>query len=324
MSTARFSPFELLLLHSRSQVDTAILLLLAWLLVQRQPISEGQRRRRLAQVSVHFQHDHELEPVMQIAHQQDLQAIQLAAEIVHKECSPARRLTIIQHAIVLAGDNGKLCHANHYILRFLADLLGISPDALATLFLELTGVRLEAPADLSTQAYWHQYDPHYAERTAQQQAAADKARAEAEAAAQQQQQKKREEKQRKRQEREDRKAKARAQRDKAKQEKNRQEKANAGWKNRQYEEAQRDHQRRQQQENQQQYQQRSTDRSARALAVLGLSMGASRQDIRRAYRKMAQLHHPDRFFSQSDHQVALASARFQRIKSAYDYLMQRD
>ncbi|MGS2742875.1 J domain-containing protein [Halomonas sp. LS-001] len=323
MSTARFSPFELLLLHSRNQVDTAILLLLAWLLVQRQPISEGQRRRRLAQVSAHFQHGHELGPVMQIAQQQDLEAIQLAAEIVHKECSPARRLNIIQHAIVLAGDNGKLCHANHYILRFLADLLGISPDALATLFLELTGLKLEAPADLSTQAYWLQHDPHYEERKRQEQADADKARAQAEAEAQQQQHKKREEKQRRRQEQEDRKAKARAQREKAQQEKNRQEKANAGWTNRQYEDAQRDHQRRQQQESQQ-HQQRSTDRSARALAVLGLSLGASRQDIRRAYRKMAQLHHPDRFFSKSDHQVALASARFQRIKSAYDYLMQRD
>ena len=313
MSTARFSPFELLLLHSRSQVDTAILLLLAWLLVQRQPISEGQRRRRLAQVSAHFQHNHELGPVMRIAHQQDLKAIQLAAEIVHKECPPARRLTIIQHAIVLAGDNGKLCHANHYILGFLADLLGISPDALATLFLELTGSTLEEPADLSTQAYWHQHDPGYEERNAQQQAAADKAHAEAEAAAQQQQQKKREEKQRKHQEREARKAKARAQREKAQQ-----EKANAG-KNRQYDDTQREHQHRQQQ-----YHHRSNDRSVRALAVLGLSIGASRQDIRRAYRKMAQLHHPDRFFSQSDHQVALASARFQRIKSAYDYLMQRD
>ena len=37
---------------------------------------------------------------------------------------------------------------------------------------------------------------------------------------------------------------------------------------------------------------------------------------------MAQLHHPDRFYSGSEHQVALASTRFQRIKSAYDYLMQ--
>jgi len=304
-----------LLLQSRSQVDTAILLLLAWLLVQRQSISDSQRRRRLAQVSAHFQHEHDPGPVIQIAHQGDLQAIQLAAEIVHKECSPARCLNIIQHAIVLAGDNGKLCHANHHILRFLADLLGISPDALATLFLELTGSKLETPADLSTQAHWLQHDPHHEKRNAQQQADADKARAEAEAAAQQQQQKKRDEKQRKRQEREDRKARARAQREKA-----RQEKANAGEKNHQHDGAQQN----QQHSYQQAPYQRTTDRSTRALAVLGLSTGASRQDIRRAYRKMAQLHHPDRFFSQSDHQVALASARFQRIKSAYDYLMQRD
>ncbi|HAO01189.1 MAG TPA: molecular chaperone DnaJ, partial [Halomonas sp.] len=64
------------------------------------------------------------------------------------------------------------------------------------------------------------------------------------------------------------------------------------------------------------------DRTTRALAVLGLTPGASKTDVRRAYRRMAQLHHPDRFYSDSEHQVALASARFQRIKNAYDYLMQ--
>ncbi|MDG4869334.1 DnaJ domain-containing protein, partial [Guyparkeria sp. 1SP6A2] len=64
------------------------------------------------------------------------------------------------------------------------------------------------------------------------------------------------------------------------------------------------------------------DRTTRALAVLGLMPGASKTEVRKAYRRMAQLHHPDRFYSESEHQVALASARFQRIKNAYDYLMQ--
>ena len=80
------------------------------------------------------------------------------------------------------------------------------------------------------------------------------------------------------------------------------------------------------QEESRQRQQRSSppppDRTTRALAVLGLTPGASKTDVRRAYRRMAQLHHPDRFYSDSEHQVALASARFQRIKNAYDYLMQ--
>ncbi|MGM0614398.1 MAG: DnaJ domain-containing protein [Pseudomonadota bacterium] len=332
MSTARFSPFELLLLNSRSQVDTAILLLLAWVLVQRQHISEGQRHRRLAQVSAHFRHGHELEPVMQIAHRQDMQAIQLAAEIVHRECSPPRSMTVIQQAIALAGDHGNLCHANHYILHFLADLLGIKPDSLKTLYKELTGAILEAPEDMSTQAYWRQYDPHHDQRQAQQQAAADKAREDAAAAAQQREQarqQRRAEKQRKRQERADQKAEIRAQREKARQEKARQAQArreqkrqeNARREKTQQEKAQ--HEKYQQYSRQESARQPSIDRTARALAVLGLGPGASRSEIRRAYRKMAQLHHPDRFFSQSDQQIALASARFQRIKNAYDYLSRR-
>lgn len=118
MSMARFSPFELVLLKSRSQVDTATLLLLAWVLVHRQHVSEGQRRRRLAQVTAQFRHGHELGPVMGIAHSQDLQAIQLAAEILRKECSQERSLSILHQSIAVATDDGELSLANHYILRF--------------------------------------------------------------------------------------------------------------------------------------------------------------------------------------------------------------
>ena len=139
MSTARFSPFELLLLKSRSQVDTATLLLLGWVLVHRQHVSEGQRRRRLAQVTSQFRHGHELGPVMSIAHSQDLHAIQLAAEVVRKECSKERSLSVMHQAITVATDDGDISLANHYILRFLADLLNVAPATLGTLFQELTG-----------------------------------------------------------------------------------------------------------------------------------------------------------------------------------------
>lgn len=135
MSMARFSPFELVLLNSRSQVDTATLLLLAWVLVHRQHVSEGQRRRRLAQVTAQFRHGHELGPVMSIAHSQDLQAIQLAAEILRKECSQERSLSVLHQSITVATDDGDLSLANHYILRFLADLLNVAPTTLSTLFM---------------------------------------------------------------------------------------------------------------------------------------------------------------------------------------------
>ena len=321
MSTARFSPFELLLLKSRSQVDTATLLLLGWVLVHRQHVSEGQRRRRLAQVTSQFRHGHELGPVMSIAHSQDLHAIQLAAEVVRKECSKERSLSVMHQAITVATDDGDISLANHYILRFLADLLNVAPATLGTLFQELTGQPLRPPEDPSRDAYWQTHDPAYYAQKAQEEAdAAQREKASQEQAEQQQrakadkQQEKKQKQQEKKQQKEDaRRAKARAEQSSAEQKAG---KARA-------EQARQEQAR---QEESRQRQQRSSppppDRTTRALAVLGLTPGASKTDVRRAYRRMAQLHHPDRFYSDSEHQVALASARFQRIKNAYDYLMQ--
>ena len=327
MSIARFSPFELLLLKSRSQVDTATLLLLGWVLVHRQHVSEGQRRRRLAQVTAQFRHGHELGPVMSIAHSQDLHAIQLAAEVVRKECSKERSLSVMHQAITVATDDGDISLANHYILRFLADLLNVTPTTLGTLFQELTGKPLRPPEDPSRDAYWQTHDPAYYAHKAQEEAdAAQREKASQEKAEQQQrsktdkqQEKKQKQQEKKQQKEEARRAKTRAEQssaDQAKAEQARQEQAR--------QERQRQEQARQ--EEARRRQQRSSppppDRTTRALAVLGLTPGASKTDVRRAYRRMAQLHHPDRFYSESEHQVALASARFQRIKNAYDYLMQ--
>lgn len=300
MSIARFSPFELLLLKSRSQVDTAKLLVLAWVLAHRQHVSEGQRRRRLAQISAQFRHGHELGPVMHIAQQQDLLAIQLAAEVIRKECSQEHSVSVMHQAITLATDSGELSLANHYILRFLADLLNVAPTTLSTLFQELTGQPLARPEDPSRDAYWRAHDAEYYAQQAR----------EAEAHAAQQ------EKEKKRQQEEAQRAHAQAQ-EKAEREKARQHQESA-QRQRQYERAR-------QQRSSQYGQQRTApppDRTTRALAVLGLTPGVSQTEIRRAYRRMAQLNHPDRFYTGSEQQIALASARFQRIKSAYDYLMQ--
>lgn len=55
--------------------------------------------------------------------------------------------------------------------------------------------------------------------------------------------------------------------------------------------------------------------------MLELDENASPTEIKRAYRRLAQRHHPDRFHGQSELRISLASQRFQRIKNAYDYLM---
>ena len=355
MSIARFSPFELLLLKSRSQVDTATLLLLAWVLVHRQHVSEGQRRRRLAQVTAQFRHGHELGPVMSIAHAQDLQAIQLAAEVVRKECGKERSLSVIHQAITVATDDGELSLANHYILRFLADLLAIPPMTLNSLFKELTGVTLLPPEDPSRDSYWQVHDPDYHARKAREAKAAEEQQHQANARAEQQQRQKEQREQQKQQKQQDKQQRQEEARQAKERERQRQQEHAQQRKREQAErEQQRSHQqqshqrgsqhqgsqhshsqqnRSQQQGSQQhgshhheqRHQQRPSsppDRTTRALSVLGLTPGATRIEVRHAYRRMAQLHHPDRFYSESEHQVALASARFQRIKNAYDYLMQ--
>ncbi|MGA4493465.1 J domain-containing protein [Vreelandella venusta] len=337
MSIARFSPFELLLLKSRSQVDTATLLLLAWVLVHRQQVSEGQRRRRLAQVTAQFRHGHELGPVMSIAHSQDLQAIQLAAEVVRKECSNERSLSILYQAITLATDDGELSLSNHYILGFLADLLNVTPATFSTLFNELTGKPLQSAEDPSRDAYWQVHDPEYHARKVREAQAAEQKAKEAEErqrANQEQQQQRQQQRQQNRQRQQDEAHREKARQQQAKQEQKKQEQ-NKREQDKQQERRKRQEQaqqrqrwqqeqKRQEEARRQQHERPSSpaDRHTRALAVLGLTPGANRADIRRAYRRMAQLHHPDRFYSGSEHQVALASTRFQRIKSAYDYLMQ--
>lgn len=57
-----------------------------------------------------------------------------------------------------------------------------------------------------------------------------------------------------------------------------------------------------------------------AFQVLGLTSGASIQEIKSAYRKLAMVHHPDKFMNESPEQIKLAHERFQKILDAYELL----
>lgn len=54
--------------------------------------------------------------------------------------------------------------------------------------------------------------------------------------------------------------------------------------------------------------------------VLGVESGASAEDVRKAYRKLALLHHPDKHASSTDEARAHASVQFQRVGFAYAVL----
>lgn len=57
-----------------------------------------------------------------------------------------------------------------------------------------------------------------------------------------------------------------------------------------------------------------------AYEALGLDPGASRSEIKEAYRQLAKRHHPDRYQQAGEEAVNAANERFRQIKRAYNHL----
>ncbi len=381
MTAARFSTFELLLLQSRDQADSAALLLLAWVLTQQGPLGEAERAQ-LTSLTGAFRHGHALEPLLEIAASQDLGAIQLAAEVLQKELHGDTARAFLRLAVTLAAEHGEPTLANHHILRFLADLLGVSPTEFATLYASQAGRALREPGDPSRRDYWRHREqgardrrresashddtaddgaersgkaerpgkgrasegeraeretPREARAEARRRAREDKAearrqrQAEREQAKAQQKAEREAEKRREQARREAEKQRRRAEREEARRRRDDERARRHGGQREEYREephAGRQERYSQSRDDGADRAHRAQDRPATpdprvrsALTVLGLEPGASRGEIRKAYRRLAQAHHPDRFHQEGEAIVASASRRFQRIRRAYDFLM---
>lgn len=345
MAPASFSPFELLLLKSRYQPDTASLLLLAWVFVNKR-VALVEDRRYLEVLANGYRHSRDLDTLVSIAASADLGAIQLAAEVILRERADEQSHPFLRRAIGLATSDGDPSLRNHHILRFLADLSGVAPGDFARLFREVAGRPLTAPGDPSRHAYWQNHEQTASHDTAGEAAPAARKkpiwqhwRTRLLSARSQRRQYRREReqlRQQARQRREEMLRQARQREEARRREQARREETQRQEEARRQEQARReDSQRQEEARRQKQEQHRQQWRSGTdgigttqphyrvrlALQVLELDVNASPVDIKRAYRRLAQRHHPDRFHGQGDLRVALASQRFQRIKNAYDYLM---
>ena len=58
-----------------------------------------------------------------------------------------------------------------------------------------------------------------------------------------------------------------------------------------------------------------------ALNVLGLNQNATLKEIKKAYRKLAMIHHPDKFIQEGENELRLAQERFLKIQEAYEFLI---
>lgn len=240
MDASNFSPFERLLLRSQNELGTSVLLILAWIAASDGSIEQSEASQ-LMQISEASRHGHDLQPILRLATGRDLDALQLAAEIVRNHYRGKESRLFMEVAIGMAIEDGYLRVGESHILRFLADLLGLSPADLNAVFTEATGRGIPEYSDLSQADFWKAYE---------------------EAARRQ----------------------SRSSRDQA---------SASGF----------------------------NEQAVRAFAILGLEYGASKDEIRQAYRRLAQVHHPDRFASLGDESVAVATSTFKRIQAAYDYLM---
>lgn len=59
----------------------------------------------------------------------------------------------------------------------------------------------------------------------------------------------------------------------------------------------------------------------KSLALLGLEEGATMDEVKQAYRRISRVHHPDHYAQLGSEAMSEATQAFQRIKAAYDFLM---
>ena len=242
MADPEFTPFELLLIRSHNELGTSVLLVLAWMAACDDTIHEAE----IATLHVIFEasdHGPDFEEILSIARQQDLDALQFAAEIIVEAFRDKQAEPFMEMAIGMAVADGHLLPAENHLIRFLFDLLGLTAQELEALFSRVTGRPIPKPSDPSSTYWWQARDDTKRAGGGRTDSSTGSTSSKA-----------------------------------------------------------------------------GDSRRVKALATLGLEEGASFKEIKAAYRRLVSVHHPDRFAALGKEATAAATATFQRIQSAYDYL----
>lgn len=243
MQYPEFSQFERLIIHGENELGISVLLILAWIATSDGSINESEARQ-LAEISVASKQGHSVKPLLNVVQNHDIDAIQLAAEIIAHHFRGEKANLFLEMAIGIAISDGYLLPTENHILRFLADLLGVKKASLNGIFSQITGHNIPNPIDPSSAAYWRNSEKTRSESGSRSDSSHDEPKSPP-----------------------------------------------------------------------------RNNKATAAYAVLGLEHGASKEEIRKAYLRLAQVHHPDRFSSLGEESVAAATATFQKINDAYEYLV---
>lgn len=236
--------FEDLLNRKNDQVGLSLLLILSWISASDGNIDE-QEKKDIFSIAAAGNNSESVPLILSLAKRGDLASIQLACEVLRVAFTGERAKLLMELAIGIAISDRFLLPSENHILRFLADLLGVSPSTLNDDFERNTGKPLPNAPDVSTHEYWY---------TKQQRNNSNK------------------------------------------QESKESSSSERGQPN------------------------REQTKTAHSYATLGLEHGASKEEIKNAYRRLAKVHHPDRFHSLGDEAVEAAHVTFTRIQNAYNHL----
>jgi DnaJ like chaperone protein len=216
---------------------------LSWIASIDGTIDESEAER-LLEISESSKHGQDINQLIEIVESRDLDALQLACEIIKKYFRDGKSSLFLEMAIGMAIADGYLLPAENYIIRFIADLLDISPNKLNQIFFEITDREFPIPSDPSRVSYWQE------EYESQEESDSDS-------------------------------------------------KSSQGT-------SQSPH---------------TNEELIKAYAILGLEIGATKEQIKSTFRRLAKIHHPDRFQTLGKEAVAAATVTFQRIQDAYEFLV---
>lgn len=154
MQASEMSEFERFLLQLGNQPGSCVLLILTWIAASTGSINDAEKRK-IVEVSVASNHDYDVSVFLEWAKNKNRDAIRLACEIIRRHFQGKKADLFLEMAIGMALADGHLFATENYILRFLADLLGISRNSLNTIFIKVTGRTMPEPSDPSMASYWH-------------------------------------------------------------------------------------------------------------------------------------------------------------------------
>lgn len=241
-STEGLTPFEAVLVGSDKQYGICLVLMLAWIGACDGKLDEDEESQVREIASKSLPAD-TIDLLLRTARQEDLDAIQLACEIVRSTVKPEWTKELFTLTVIVAVTDGYLRPSEQFVLRLYGDLLGLSSDQMNAAFLEVAGKPLPPLPDPSSAAWWGE---------------------------------------------------------RAKDSRNSQGQNSSSQTPRAPVEP--------------------DLRRLRALGLLGLDETATSADIKSAYRRLAHVHHPDRFSHLGGEAQQAANISFRRIKEAYELL----